>query len=612
MCGIVGWLGHGEDMRASGERALALLAHRGPDASRLWIGPGGVALGNARLAVLDTRHAADQPMARDGNRITHNGEIYNYIELRDELAALGERFTTSSDTEVVLAAYARWGASAVARFEGMFAFALWDERSRAVLLARDRFGEKPLFAVRGPGCFHFASEIKALFAFACVSRAPDTTVVRRFAALGEMPDGGERTFFAGIARIAPATSLLIHRPAETPTPTTYWQLRPDRDASRLRMNAATDRLRDLLDESVRIRLRSDVALGVTLSGGIDSSAIVLALARLGEVPRTFTLRIEGSDEWPRTEEIRSLLRLEANSATLAPSDVIGLVDRVLWHQDEPMAHTTAMAQWRVYELARAVGVTVLLEGHGADELFAGYQPGAVGAALASALRRGALANAQRILLQRVLTGREVGSLLMASVAAGVPAGWRETMRLLRWRTGSLLGAADRTGMPPADCVDARDPLRHWVCSALGRSSLPALLRYSDRSSMAHSVEVRSPFLDARIASFAAGLIPEHLVDGLWTKRVLRQVVRTDLPRLAGRRDKTGFTAPETEWLRGPLRVWGDQLVASLGQRDLFSAGSVGGVWNDVIMGRAPAQVGWRLAVVELWARRFLDGPLAPP
>ena len=621
MCGLLGWIGHGPELRGEAERALDLLAHRGPDSEGLWIARDNpVALGGRRLAIIDRRPEADQPMSKGPLTIVHNGEIYNYVELRRELSSLGVEFETSSDTEVIIRAVEHWGDDAIARFNGMFACAFWDDRSGHLTLARDRFGEKPLFYAEGPNCFHFASEIKALLPFPCVRRAPDEAALYRFLAAGHVPDGTDRTFFDGIRQLRPATILKVGRDRPVATHR-YWQLVPDADAADLPLDQAASRLAALLDESVRIRLRSDVPVGTSLSGGIDSSLIVATLARVRDVAspalRTFSARHEAAavDEGRFIGLVTAAAGSEPHEVWIKASELPNDIERLVWHQDEPFWTTSMYAQWKVYELAGKNGIRVLLDGQGADEVFGGYHSLAFGASWSGLLRRLDLRNLIPEMREYRRQHDATYSWMLGAIAARSIPRWLDARtRPAYWRSAGLIAKLPRPTdrEPKTECDALKGTLRRALCHALLSTSLPGLLRVADRSSMAHSVEVRLPFLDHRIVEFAFGLRERHLVQRGTSKRILRELLRPALPTIAERRDKIGFETPERAWFSGPLRGWMADLLGDASRRDLFRRGEVDRMWTSVLEGRTASQVAWRVAVVELWLRRYFDSVPVPP
>ena len=423
MCGIAGY--HDASRPASASRLRAMtdrLAHRGPDGHGLVLidtrtgrtsagepGTFDLALGHRRLSIIDLSDAGRQPMTSHDGRvwITYNGEVYNYVELRDELRARGHRFRTATDTEVVLAAYAEWGISCLSRFNGMWAFALWDSHEHTLFLARDRFGVKPLYYAHGRDWLVFGSEIKALFAHPRVPRQPNAEIIYDFLSL-RLADHTDNTFFGGIVRV-PGSHYVAYRPGTQPTLHRWWDCKParPRDSSPSEDARAIERFRELFDDAVRVRLRSDVPIGTCLSGGVDSSSIVVTANQqmfdgtrdrklTGDRQRTFSACFED----PRVDERQFIDRVIAATGA-STYRVFPNQDRV-WDElpalvaqmDEPFHSTSQYSQWNVMRLVRESGVTVTLDGQGADELMAGY-PGYHAVAIATLLRSGRAAAAAR-------------------------------------------------------------------------------------------------------------------------------------------------------------------------------------------------------------------------
>jgi asparagine synthase (glutamine-hydrolysing) len=660
MCGLCGvWRPEGQpvDLVAL-ERATTLLRHRGPDdegyllvntrSGRLALcgGPAtapalalprladfagesfDLALGFRRLAILDLSPAGHQPMAGAGGRhwLIFNGEVYNYIELREELAARGHCFRTGSDTEVVLAAYAEWGPACLQRFNGMWALALWDHPARRLFVARDRFGVKPFYTVRGAdGGFAFASEIKAVLGLGGVGFDPDPLAVARYVARGGFPSAqAGATFFRGVEALPAAHYAVIGE--GNGAPRRYWAL-PAGGAAPAAPRAALERYAELFTDAVRLRLRADVAIGTCLSGGVDSSSIVavagqlmrrehaVSLERLGERQQTFSAVYESAGPWNERPYIDAVLaRTGAGGNFVVPTAerLWADLDRLVWHQDEPFQSTSIFAQWTVMDLARQRGVTVLLDGQGADEALGGYRPFATQmSGLLRAGRPGAALRAAQA-AQRV-TGAALRSLLLRALAQQVP-----VPLLAQTRARRLRAAAGAAGLPAdlaagllaaeggdaAPYVAGRN-LHDHLARLLVEDSLPALLRYEDRNSMAFSIEARVPFLDYRLVEWAfTGAAPLRIHDG-WTKWAQRMAVRDALPpEVVWRRDKVGFETPETAWLRAGRGCL----------LDILSADDVAAPYLDLAAVRRDAprlldapggasQV-WRWVNLTLWLRRF--------
>ena len=611
MCGIVGIVGPGVTPELVG-RMLACEAHRGPDGEDQVVRDGLVGLGHRRLAIIDLSDAASQPMrAPSGCEVILNGEIYNYIELREELRASGAEFQTTSDTEVLLAAYDRWGRDCLSRLNGMFAFAIYDPRARELFLARDRFGEKPLYYNRTPaGTFLFASEIKALLAHPDVSARPERSEVYRFLR-HKQAEHEPATFFQGISALPPAHRLRLPIDGGDPVIERYWSLetRPDGGTP----SQLVEAYRDLLGNAITIRMRADVPVGSSLSGGIDSSAIVGYLGLALKVPNqhTFSARFPG---WPMDEgryiaEVAGLAG--ASSHEVQPDPTPDDLERVVWHQDQPFGSLSIYAQWAVMRLAREQSVTVLLDGQGADESLGGYH------FYFASLFRDLFRRGQWLSLTREMNAyarahgvNRLRALAFYALPEPAAAGLR------RLRSGP--GIAESFSMDQSELRNGHRPLPgasdldRSLERTLTETMLPGLLRYADRNSMAFGREVRLPYLDHRLVELSFSLPAALKLHGGWTKRILREAMRDYLPpdvRL--RRDKIGYAPPQAAWLRGPLREWASDLLASdaFANREWANAADVRRMWSAFLDGDDSQESDvWRFLSVEGWARTFLDPP----
>ncbi|HEY3120314.1 MAG TPA: asparagine synthase (glutamine-hydrolyzing) [Vicinamibacteria bacterium] len=648
MCGIAGVCGGGPDDSRPLPAMTAALRHRGPDdegylladTRRGWAQPFGgadtvrdlhlepwpaavpagadVALGCRRLAIIDLTAAGHQPMPAPGGRfwVAYNGEIFNYRELRAELEGLGHAFRTGSDTEVLLAAWSQWGPEALHRFNGMWAFALYDARQRTVFCARDRFGVKPFHYFWDGDVFAFASEIKGLLAHPRVPRRPHDPALRAFLVDGAM-DEGEETFFAGILRLG-AGRLLTCSVPERRLAVSRWYALPEPAAER-RDPAG---LRALLEDAVRLRLRSDVDVGTCLSGGLDSSSIVALTARLrGDGVRTarraFTVTHPDAeiDESAHAAAVVAATGVQPARTTPTSRELLEDLPALARAQDEPFASSSVYAQWRVMRLARETGVTVLLDGQGADEVLAGYHYH-FGPLLAEIARSegwpAALAEARQA--HRV-TGRPLSFFLglLAYHGLPVPAALRARVvaraatqsRLPRSLLDPAFAAGDGGGH--SERHRPRPSLAEERRAEITSTSLPALLRYEDRNSMAFSVEARTPFLDYRLVEWALALPARALIRDGWTKAPLREAMRGALPETVRlRRDKIGFATPESRWLREiapQVREW---LGPAARTRPLLRRGRLQS-WLSGLDGARPTPPGlWRLLSVELWCRHALS------
>jgi len=583
MCGIAGCVvsSPGVVRREWLSSMAASLAHRGPDDSGFlqWssgspsagrspdLPPGQVGMVHQRLAILDLSEHGWQPMrSHDGARhMVYNGEIYNYVELRDELVRAGHQFRSSGDSEVLLAALTEWGPAALNRLVGMFALAVLDTERRTLLLARDPFGIKPLYYATWPGGMAFASEIKALLELPDVSRRASLRAVHDYLRGGALA-GNDDTFFADVHQLAPGHFVTIALDApERFTAHRFWSPPVERDLD-LSFAEAAEQLRELFVDSVRLHLRSDVPIGTALSGGIDSSAVVAAVRAVGGADvdiRTFSYI---ADDPALTEEHWVDLQAGAASAKstkVCPpvGDLVRDLDRLIRVQDEPFGSTSIYAQYRVFGLAAEAGVKVMLDGQGADEMLAGYQP-YVPARVASLLRSGRPGAALRLARAAsrnpgsagaaTISGKGAMSLLPAAAAKLARERFGTDNGADRWIAAEWFAARNISPtMPRADNSLSAALLRDF-----GRDSLPGLLRYEDRNSMAFSIESRVPFLTTQLAEFVFRLPESHLIDRDGTsKSVFRAAMRGLVPdSILGRKDKIGFATPERQWMQA-LRPW---------------------------------------------------------
>jgi asparagine synthase (glutamine-hydrolysing) len=554
--------------------------------------------------------------------LVFNGEVYNYVELREDLAALGHAFRTGTDTEVVLAAYGEWGEGCVKRFTGMWAFALWDARGRRLLLARDPFGIKPLYYAAGGDRLAFASEIKALLELPGVSRRADPQQLYEYLRSG-LTDHGEGTMFAAVRRLPPAHTLSVDldRPGHTELKR-YWRIDLQRKSD-LSFEEAAKQLRELFLSSVGLHLRSDVRVGAALSGGIDSSAITTAMRALE--PRLDLHAFSYAAEDPSINEERWIdLVGEASGAAVhkvrpTAEELVADLDRLVATQDEPFGSTSIYAQHRVFRLARESGVTVMLDGQGADELLAGYRI-YLAMRMASLLRRGRLVAANRFLRQTAaLPGNGLTGLNLLANAGGVllPERFRAIRKLYKRSAGNGADSAwldeawfAERGVAPRRPHRPRTRLmlQEQLYETLTETSLPMLLRYEDRNSMAHSIESRVPFLTTELAEFILALPEEHIVSAEGTsKSVFRRAMRGIVPdEILDRRDKIGFATPERAWME-TLRPWVGEVLGGEAAARIpgLNLETVKQQWAAMLDGGKPFDFRvWRWLNVIRWAQRY--------
>jgi asparagine synthase (glutamine-hydrolysing) len=565
MCGFVvvlGLAGRAPD-RVMIDRMTASLAHRGPDDAGFW-SSGSVAMGFRRLAIIDRSPAAHQPMLGPDRHevLVFNGEIYNYVELRTELRTLGHHFQSKSDTEVVLAAWRQWGAACVDRFVGMFAFVIWDGRRRELFGARDRAGVKPLFIYRGSDVVILASEIKAIHASGLAGHQENWSSIAGYLLEGQL-DETTATCFEGIEHIPAAHMFTLglggqlrkRRYFDWPTHTVE------------RADDAPETIADLLEESVRVHLRSDLPTGVCLSGGVDSTAIVCAMVRQRRAahdPHPLLAFNYNSAEYDESQYLSATLR--ATGATLVSSQVDprqmwAAMPRVLHFHDEPLHSMNALVGFDLMRLARLHGAIVVLNGQGADELLAGYSDH-YDAYWTTLVVNGRIRTA----------AREIGAFARAFGASsgrlGVQVAWRLGFRALGHAPGyDVIAAVARRALHRRNVWFTADVAKEVPDRAsqqsvrlqaaqrggVTASPLPMLLRVEDRNSMAHGVEVRVPFLDHQLASYSLTLPLDWRIRGKWNKYALREAMRGRIPEIVRRReDKMGFPVPTGKWFAGEL------------------------------------------------------------
>ena len=615
MCGFVAVVApEGLDAEVL-DRMRDRLAHRGPDGAHSWLTRtprAVVGLGHRRLSIIDLSRAADQPMFDDSGSLAlvYNGEIYNYVELREELAAAGRAFSTQSDTEVLLAAYERWGTDCLRRLNGMFAFALWDSRSGELFVARDRFGEKPLFCTRLPdgGCA-FASEMKALFAHPQVRTSPRESAVRSYIE-GRFYDDAEETMFEGVVRVLPAHAMVVDDVGSIRRRWRYWTPDYTDIQQGYREDEAVERFGALLERSVRTRLRSDVPVGTSLSGGLDSSTIVcmLAEARMRTptlTQNTFSGRFDELDptlsEGPFIDLVVEQTGVHAQSVTPTALGLIEESERLHWHQEEPFLSASIYLQWCVMRLAQEHQTTVLLDGQGADELLAGYQY--------------YFPTYQLDLLDRGRAGRLLGDTLrFRSRLRRASHGYSNSLRRFdhdvalgpralaaAWRNrGNIAHGNYDEGVPPA--VPGMR-LRRQLAEALQYNSLPMLLRYADRNAMAFSRETRFPFLDHELVDWCVSLPDRAFVRDGWQKYILRKGAGSMLPsEIRWRADKVGYAAPLDLWLRDSLRDWGHDRLFRGAIVDLegYDRRNLDDLWRRHQAGENHSWALWRWISLNEW------------
>jgi len=628
MCGLFASVGFEPD-----RSRIDIVAHRGPDGSG-WqvyasqVGP--VALGHRRLAIIDVSDAGLQPMADASGRyhLVFNGEIYNYLELREEMRAKGEIFVSDSDSEVLLRAYMLWGEDALARLRGMFAFLIWDARDKTLFAARDRYGIKPLYMFSTPRGAAFASEIKQLLGLPGQSGRMNIPRVHDFLSSG-IADHTAETMHDGVMQLRGGECVRIEagKAGSVVTAVRRWYPAAAGELS-ISEGEAAERFREALTESVRLHLRSDVPVGSCLSGGLDSSAIVCLMSQMmgsgtggAQVNTVSACYAEKSvDEKPFMDMVVAHAHTQPHFVFPKADDVFQRASDITWHQDEPFGSTSIFAQWCVFEEARRVGVKVMLDGQGADEQLAGYH-GSFSYYMADLTRRRRFGQLLRTMVERnryhgtsvyeqlrnhlvPLLPRSLAGVLRRQHRALTQHNWLGTDILReKGNPGTAFQlASDELGLPPVT------DLRTLCLTLTYGSNLSMLLHWEDRNSMAHSIEARVPFLDHPLVEFNLALGNDHKIVGGDTKRVLRRAMKDVLPEgVRERRDKLGFATPEEIWFRGPLRGLvedGIEKTLSL-YPGLMNADGVRALAKEALNGERPLDFTlWRIVNLGIWGERM--------
>lgn len=582
MCGILGgsWRTPPSNLEGMLERGLKKLAHRGPNdkGTSIVLSPWGTtALGQTRLSIIDLSSGGHQPMhSPDGRyQLVYNGEIYNYRELKRELRQAGLIFHTDSDTEVLLSAWGHWGPACLKRLKGMFAFAVFDTRDGSLTLVRDAFGIKPLFYTFNSDYLLFSSELPAIMALQSVTAprldwqsAYDYLVHGRY-------DHGDHTFIDGIHHVLPGCLLRMESQAHTlSTPVRWWQ--PDiEERPNVSFADAAQQLRELFLQNVRLHLRSDVPLGAALSGGLDSSAIVCAMRHIEpELPiHTFSFIASGSSKSEEAwiDRVNTHVNAIGHKIAASPTELATDLDDMIQAQGEPFGSTSIYAQYRVFRLAKEQGISVILEGQGADELLAGYH-GYPAHRIVSLMQKGQWRQAWQFLAnQKKWPGRpdsrhiiqEASSLMLPDALYQRARNISGRCTSPAWLEMEQFADAGVVTRFPRNTWSSPQPGRHLMgelAQSLTRRGLSWLLRHGDRNSMRFSIESRVPFLLTDMADFLLGLPENYLISHQGeTKHIFRTAMQGIIPdEILSRRDKVGFETPELEWLRDlspQIRNW---------------------------------------------------------
>jgi len=562
MCGIAGIIQTSSErnddnrllLKKSIQQMTDALAHRGPDGEGHWINEkANAALGHRRLSIIDLSDAGSQPM-HYLNRYTiiHNGEIYNYIELREELQKNGYSFHSKTDTEVIAAAYDYWQDECVEHFDGMFSFAIWDNEDEVLFAARDRFGEKPFFYHYRDSTFTFASEMKGLWA-AGIERTPNLKLLFNFITIGytDNPDKPEETFYENIFKLPPAHRLNFYAHLNELSIDQYWEVDAENINDKISDKDAVEQFNHLLQASVKKRLRSDVAIGSSLSGGLDSSSIVSLINPL----TSFTAVFPGfeRDEFKYAKLIAEKFNLQQYTTEVNESDLVNDFEKLCYHQEEPFGSASIMAQYKVYELAQHHNIKVLLDGQGADEILAGY-PKYYKWYWQELFRKLKLFRSGELKAAHQLGINEKFGFKNAIAA------WFPDFASIVLERQYLLNALRQPDLSK-EFVQLQSKEAYYTTPAhynlngvlrfnTFTHGLEELLRYADRNSMAHGREVRLPFLSHELVEFLFALPSKFKIRKGRTKWLLRESMKEKLPaEIVWRTDKVGFEPPQKKWMQ---------------------------------------------------------------
>ena len=651
MCGIAG-LWHFDGMNISPPVLQAMtdaLSHRGPDGHGIYV-EGTIGLGHRRLAILDLSPTGHQPMSYADGRywITYNGEVYNFLELRQELEGLGHSFLGTNDTEVILAAYDQWGPACLNRFNGMWAFAIWDARERTMFLARDRFGIKPLFYLRQPESFAFASEWKAFLALPGLSPRVDWSTFTTALHDPYCQEGISECLVEDVRRLLPGHYMLVR--LHEIRISRWWCTHDHLVETPSSLSEQAKQFRELFVDACRLRMRSDVPIGTCLSGGLDSSSIVSALAAISADGACRSERLAQDwqqafiatfpdtpvDERAYADLVVRHAGVQAHYVTPSPKDFLSHIEDVVFHL-EALDSGLMIQLWTIYSHLRQANVVVTLDGHGGDELLGGYSSHVI-AALQASGKRGQWPGRYLELLRtyEAMYRPSPGSMRPGQGRMSLVSttnGWAQMAQRwfgragLRWPVAADRAPSvsdfitadargiDRTPGPQDIWIAGMDELGFVFYRLFHQTMLPTILRNFDRMSMAHGVEIRMPFMDWRLVQYGFSLPPESKIGRSYTKLVLREAMRGMVPEpVLVRRDKLGFTPPLADWFRYDLSDWLLDLMTSRMFLDnpLWDGAALRNMVETGLHDRSltwnTLSIVWPFVHAALWLKRFDTAP----
>jgi len=607
MCGIAGIIDPKKSTSENMELLNSMLKiqhHRGPDSTGTWT-DNTVFLGHNRLSIIDLSEAANQPMHYKQFSLIFNGEVYNYVELKKELEAMGHIFSTHSDSEVILHAFEQWGHDCVKRFIGMWAFVIWDTKEQSLFASRDRFGIKPFNYIQDSGRFVFASEIKTLKASPLFSNDINVAQVSRGLQMGWLGYHDE-TYYSKIKALPAAHNLIFNKQGIRVT--RYWDIKTG-SYSTLSFAEKCAEFQRLFADSIKIHMRSDVPVGSCLSGGLDSSAIVSMVQKQnpGMKYKSFSIYYEGEGDVDERPFIREVIEkypdIEPHYYSPTEKEVEQEFHRALYHSDVPVTGSSFISQYFLMKLIAKNNIKVVLDGQGADEYLAGYMHSfyrLIAGMLRSVNLGDAVGETLRVNKRIGSTGTKMAAHFAKSVLSTVK-GEQELYALEYSRYYPFMTDQPTSPAPFSLAHPEGSRLDSFLYNLLFTTSLPSLLHYEDRNSMAFSIESRVPFLDHRLVEFVFSLHDDDKIKQAETKFILREALKDILPyAIYARKDKKGFVTPgENKWLRGPLKFLIDTPVLP----DFIQKEKANKIFSDYRNGdNSKATLVWRLATLGEWAR----------
>lgn len=563
------------------------LKHRGPDALEYKLFPE-LSLGHARLSIIDLTTAGNQPMTKFGYTIVFNGEIYNYLELKEELITKGYKFTTKTDTEVILAAYDLWGKNCLNKFNGMWAFAIYNDKEKELFLSRDRFGVKPLYYSINNKNLAFSSEIKPLLKIG-ISRKPNEKIIASYLQYG-LIDYNNETFFENIYTLEPGHYAIWNSTNKKLTIKQYYEHKNNK--IEISETKATNEIKEILEDSIKLRFRSDVEVGCCLSGGLDSSTIVGVSDKLfhNSKLKTFSAVFPGSkiNEEKYIDLVTKEKKVKNFKTKPKNTDLLKDIDDLVYCQEEPFGSTSIYAQYRVMKLVKETGVKVLLDGQGADELFIGYH------------------SYFNSYIQQLIKDKKYNEIIGSTLfwkyflfyMCSNPK--RITNKILKINNSKLYKLKYQE-------ITIPKYIDEYMLLCM-KTSLRTLLKWEDKNSMRFSIESRVPFLDYRLVEFAFSLPYYYKIKNFETKYIFRKAIKDYIPKeIIDRKDKIGFATPENDWFKTKEF---DKFVKDIIYSESFKSRPY---WNYTEIQKIYLKKNkeyysniWRIINTELWLRQFID------